>query len=83
MRLKLADFGLALPMTNSNYLSEDEAQHHRWCAPECLGIVFAQNLITLIHFNCFLNLQSQGNFDNHVNVWRFGVAVVLNTLLFF
>ncbi|CAB3981507.1 serine threonine- kinase drkD [Paramuricea clavata] len=36
MRLKLADFGLAL-LRNLNDLAQDEAQHHRsWCAPECL-----------------------------------------------
>ena len=52
MRLKLADFGLALPMTNSNYLSEDEGQHQRWCAPECLGIVFAQNLPIMFCQSC-------------------------------
>jgi hypothetical protein len=39
MRLKLADFGLALHVGNPNNLDEDEAQHQRWCAPECLGMI--------------------------------------------
>jgi hypothetical protein len=39
MRLKLADFGLALHLKNQNNPGEDEQQHQRWCAPECLGMV--------------------------------------------
>ena len=39
MRLKLADFGLALQLKNPNNPEEDELQHQRWCAPEYLGTV--------------------------------------------
>ena len=37
MRLKLADFGLALHLKNQNDVEEDNLQHMRWCAPECLS----------------------------------------------
>ena len=36
MRLKLADFGLALHLKNQNDAEENNVQHMRWCAPECL-----------------------------------------------
>ena len=39
MRLKLADFGLALHLKNPNNPEEDEFRHQRWCAPEYLGTV--------------------------------------------
>ena len=68
MRLKLAGFGLAFHKANSDYLGEDEEQHQRWCAPECLGIEFSLYRVILIHFNCFPN---QDNFDDHVLVWGF------------
>ena len=46
MRLKLADFGLALHLKNQNNAGKNH-QHIRWCAPECLYI----NGIGICDFN--------------------------------
>lgn len=39
MRLKLADFGLALHLEDANNPEEHGEQHRRWCAPEFLGML--------------------------------------------
>ena len=41
MRLKLADFGLALHLKNLKNTEGENQLHQRWCAPEILlGMVF-------------------------------------------
>ena len=56
MRLKLADFGLALRLKNQNDAEENNVQHMRWCAPECVPKCLPECLFGMCSICDFINV---------------------------